>query len=78
MMMTTESLQIPRGKHKTSNPWAVGIRELAGLDPEKFKSVTPANSAVVMSAQLVLPLTWETITFLTIVVREQRSVGSAS
>ncbi len=25
MMITTESLQIPRGKHKTSNPWAVGI-----------------------------------------------------
>ncbi len=24
--MTTESLQIPRGKHKVSNPWAVGIR----------------------------------------------------
>ena len=23
--MTTESLQIPRGKHKVSNPWAVGI-----------------------------------------------------
>ena len=25
--MTTESLQIPRGKHKASNPWAVGIRD---------------------------------------------------
>ena len=25
MMITTESLQIPRGKHKASNPWAVGI-----------------------------------------------------
>ena len=24
--MTTESLQIPRGKHTASNPWAVGIR----------------------------------------------------
>ena len=23
--MTTESLQIPRGKHKVLNPWAVGI-----------------------------------------------------
>ena len=28
MMITTKSLQIPRGKHKALNPWAVGITTL--------------------------------------------------
>ena len=32
--MTTESLQIPRGKHKASNPWAVGIIWQRGEDSE--------------------------------------------
>ena len=45
---------------------------------ENDKSRMSANSAVVMSAQLVLPLTSEMIKFLTTAVREQRSVGSAS
>ena len=36
MMMTTESLQIPRGKHKASNPWAVGISPSdVGSPPDK-------------------------------------------
>ena len=44
----------------------------------RVKLVTPAKSAVVMSAQLVLPLTSAIITFLTTAVREQRSVESVS
>ena len=41
MMMTTESLQIPRGKHKASNPWAVGItyENNAGAIVEEQKPV---------------------------------------
>ena len=54
------------------------LRELKGLDPSKNNVLIPVNSAVVMSAQLVLPLTLSTITFLTTAVREQRSVGVAS
>ena len=60
MMMTTESLQIPRGKHKVSNPWSVGITQTfvvtVGGDAAVVTDTTPPTITLLGSATLSIAL----------------------